>query len=461
MITRRIRCRERIGLPSAIEGPSITAVNVRIQNLLERLRTSYWFVPSLMLVGSTGLAYGAIAIDEWRDAPQDDGSGIFYSGDISGAQALLSTVGGSAITVAGVVFSITITALTLASSQFGPRLLRNFMRDRGNQVVLGTFVSTFLYCLLVQRSLGGGAVPQVSVTIAVVLGIASMCVLVYFIHHVSSSIQASSVVAGVGRELLEAINTVFPEQLGRDEQDGRPRELPATDVGAIHADCSGYLQALDEDGLLAIATEHELVIDLHVRPGAFITQGDRIADVYPKQGATEARRKAICKTFIIGNSRSAEQDAEFSINQLVEICLRALSPGINDPLTAITCIDWLGAAMSRLANRRIPSSRRYDKHDVLRVIAMRTTFAGAMDAAFNQPRQAGASHPAVMIRLLEAMHTIATQCPDDSYRQIVARHAVSVWNQSLANGPQETDRADLQTRRDAALRACRAAIPTE
>lgn len=436
-------------------------MNVRIQNLLERLRTSYWFVPSLMLVASTGLAYAAIAIDEWRDAPKKGNSTFFYSGDLSSAQALLSTVGGSAITVAGVVFSITITALTLASSQFGPRLLRNFMRDTGNQIVLGTFVSTYLYCLLIQRSLGGGAVPHVSVTIGVALGLASLCVLVYFIHHVAASIQASSVVAHVGKELLDGINTLFPEQMGNERDDQRSRERPATEPGPIHADRSGYLQAMDEDGLLRIATKHDLVIDLHVRPGAFITEGDVIADVYPKQGATAARQDDIRRIFIIGSTRSAEQDAEYSINQLVEICLRALSPGINDPLTAITCIDWIAAAMARLANRNIPSPERYDDNNLLRVIAPRTTFAGGMDAAFNQPRQAGASHPAVMIRILESLATVARQCPTDACRAVVARHVLATWEQSIAASPLATDREDLLARRDAALRICQAAIPTE
>jgi uncharacterized membrane protein len=439
----------------------MSAVNVRIKNLLERLRTSYWFVPSLMLGASTGLAYGAIALDAWRDAPKEGKSTLFYSGDLSSAQALLSMVGGSAITVAGVVFSITITALTLASSQFGPRLLRNFMRDRGNQVVLGTFVSTFLYCLLIQRSLGGGSVPHLSVTVGVVLGIASMCVLVYFIHHVSSSIQASSIVAHVGRELLEGINTVYPEQLGKEIEDKRPKDLPTTQACALRAKRTGYLQAMDEDGLLAIATRNDLVVDLHVRPGAFITEGDDIADIYPTQGATEDRQDQIRETFILGHARSAEQDIEYSINQLVEICLRALSPGINDPLTAMTCIDWLGAAMTRLAHRKIPSSRRYDQRDMLRVIAPRTTFGGAMDAAFNQPRQAGASHPAVMIRILDALATAARQCQSDACREVVARHVLATWKQSLTSDPLATDQADLLARRDAALRACQVAIPSD
>ncbi len=431
-------------------------MKVKLRNHLEKLRTSYWFVPSIMLVFIAVLAFSSISYDKWKQAPQKDDSTFFYSGDSSSAQSLLSTVGGSAITVAGVVFSITITALTLASSQFGPRLLRNFMRDRGNQIVLGTFVSTYLYCLLVQRSLGtGSAVPHLSVTIGVMLGVASLCVLVYFIHHVASSIQASAVVANVGKELVEGIESLFPDELGEEiEHPAEDRkELDPAQAHSIRAHKNGYLQAVDEDRLLTLATKHDLIIHMNVRPGAFITACDEIALLYPKQAGSDERIEQIRATMIIDSSRSAEQDIEYSINQLVEICLRALSPSINDPLTAITCIDWLGAAISRLANRNIPDEERYDENKILRIISPRTTFGGAMDASFNQPRQAGSKQIAVMIRMLEVLETIARQCTRPDLRQVVRHHISAVWDQSMAENPLDSDVADLRLSRDEALRS--------
>jgi uncharacterized membrane protein len=193
-------------------------MKAKLDHFLFQLRSSYWFVPSVMALLSIGVALGMIVVDQSVGEDGIQGYWWIYAGGPDGARAVLATVAGSIISVAGVTFSIKIAALTLASQQFGPRLLRNFMADRGNQFVLGTFIATFLYCLLVLRTVRSWEdaefVPHLSVTLGVLLAVASLGVLIYFIHHIAASIQASNVIARVSGELQAAIDRLFPEDLG-------------------------------------------------------------------------------------------------------------------------------------------------------------------------------------------------------------------------------------------------------
>lgn len=177
--------------------------SARLANLWESLRTSYWFVPTLMTAGGVALSFASVHLDERVNYKWVRTVGWIWAGGAEGARQVLSTIAGSMITVAGVAFSITIVALTLASNQFGPRLLRNFVRDAGNQIVLGTFIATFVYCLLVLRTVRGEDdtefVPYVSVTLGVAFALTSLGVLIYFIHHVAISIQAENLIASVAR----------------------------------------------------------------------------------------------------------------------------------------------------------------------------------------------------------------------------------------------------------------------
>ncbi len=195
--------------------------SARLAQLWESLRTSYWFVPTVMTAGAVGLSFASVHLDQVVKAEWVRAVGWIWAGSPEGARQVLSTIAGSMITVAGVAFSITIVALTLASTQFGPRLLRNFVRDLGNQVVLGTFVSTFVYCLLVLRTVRGGDVaefvPYLSVTLGVAFALASLGVLIYFIHHVSGAIQAEHLIASVADELEDAIERMFPESWASPE----------------------------------------------------------------------------------------------------------------------------------------------------------------------------------------------------------------------------------------------------
>ena len=363
---------------------------------------------------AVALAASAVELDEavaqdWLQRP-----GWSYSGGAEGASLLLGTVAGSMIAVAGTVFSMTLVALSLASSQLGPRLLRNFMRDTANRVVLGTFVATFVYCLLVLRTIRRADevafVPHLSVSIGVLPAIVSIGVLIYVIHHVSVSIQADEVVARVSRELEHGIDRLFPGRLGKPgseiSQEPSEVDLPAgfaSEARPVGALKDGYLQLIDADALMALAAEEDLLLRLERRPGHYIVKGRAIVLVWPADRVTETLVDKLNAAFMIGSQRTAAQDIEFSFHQLVEIAVRALSPGINDPFTAIACVDRLGSGLCRLARRDMPSSLRFDPHRRLRLrlVAPGSSFAGMVDRAFTQIRQSARSNPAVAIRMLD------------------------------------------------------------
>lgn len=429
-------------------------MKTRLQNVWERLRANFWFVPALMASGAVLLALAMINLDETlRDTAVAQLSWTYRRGP-EGARALLSTVAGSVITVAGVTFSITIAALTLASSQFGPRLLRNFLRDAGNQIVLGTFIATFLYCLLVLRSVHGNGeeafVPDNAVAVGVGLAIASIGVLIYFIHHVSVSIQIDTIVTTVGRDLDAAIDRIFPEKLGHGQpRRPQPEVEPHSRDGAeyaVRATDSGYVQAIDNDGLMRIATEHDLVILLLCRPGEFVVRDQDLARAWPHKRLDHALTQEIMSVYIFGSQRTLNQDILFAIQQLAEIAVRALSPGINDPFTAISCVDRLGASLCHLAERSLPDAHRYDLDGHLRVIASLVSFAEIIDSAFDQIRQYGRTNTSVTIRLLEMIARVIAYARDDDLRSALLRQAEMIARGSWEGLPEELDRATVAAR---------------
>jgi len=390
--------------------------NVKLSKLLDTLQSSYWFLPSLIAVAGIALAFAMLAVDKTEAIKTGELSWI-YRGGPEGARGLLSAVASSMVTVAATAFSITIVALQLAASNFGPRLLRNFMQDTGNQIVLGTFIATFLYCLLVLRTIHGEDynlfVPQLSVTVGIMLAVASIGVLIYFIHHASTIIQASYVIASVAEELDDAIDRLFPEEIGQAElqEDSAIATIPKDfDAQAcpIRSTHTGYLQAIDDRLLLKLAYKSNLLLRLKAKPGEFLAKGNCLVLVYPGKQVTPKTISEINRAFLLGKERTEQQDIEFPINQLVEIALRALSPGINDPFTAIRCIDRLSAGLSCLAERQFPSAYRYDSEQNLRFIAAPVAFEQLIETAFNQIRHYGKSDLAVVLRLLKAIAQIAS-----------------------------------------------------
>lgn len=379
-----------------------------------------------------------------------------YPNDPDGARTFLSTVAGSMITIAGVVFSITIVALTLASSQFGPRILINFMRDKGNQIVLGTFISTFVYCLLVLRTIKGGNenyfIPNLSVSLAGVLTLLSIGVLIYFIHHAASSIHVSNVLTNISRDLEYTINRIFPNKKTDKEliKDMNwwlaSHDMPIDYLEKkqiVQSAKSGYLQAVDYEGLFNISTDNQLIIDLKNSPGDFIVKGQIIAEVYITNQDYDTLLQLILNSFIIGQRRTDEQDLKFVINQLVEISVRSLSPGINDPFTANMCIDRLALALCLLAKRQFPSSKKYDKNNNLRLIINTITFNELLDSAFNDIRNYSGSSLSVSKHILEALRTIKLHTKNIKDKEAILHHAVLVRDNCKVKFIHQSDIDDI------------------
>lgn len=423
----------------------------------DRLRSSFWFLPSFMAVTSAELAILTIALDKGVTNPWLEARGWVYTGGAEGAALVLGTIAGSMITIAGVVFSMTLVAMTLASSQFGPRLLRNFMRDTANQVVLGTFIATFLYCLLVLGSIRRGEalgfVPHLSVTIGVLFAIASIGVLIYFIHHVAVSIQGDVIVARVGAELIRGIDRLFPGQVDQGESrpaneacDLRMPEEFDRQACLVAADGDGYLRRIDADALMRLAVKEDALIRLERRPGQYVVWGSPLAKVWPGERVTDQFVAQMNSAFVLGNQRTPDQDIEFSVDQLVEVAARALSSGVNDPFTAIACVDRLGSALAHLARREMPSPYRLDEQNRLRVVAHPVAFAEIVDAAFNQIRQDSRSNASLSIRLLETIATIARAAHRPEDRAVLHRHAEMIVSGAREGLPEAGDRRAVLAR---------------
>lgn len=436
---------------------------MHVAHLWHQLRQSFWFVPTLITLGAAILSQITLELDRSFSWREHKGLEWIYSGSGEGARTLLSAIVGSMITATSITFSMTLVALTLTASQYGPRLLQNFMRRPGSQIVLGTFLATFIFSLLVLRTVqvnGDTAlVPHVSVTVAVVLALASVGVLIFFIHHIAKAIQADTIIGQVYGDLVDSIDRMFPEQIGKggptDEDNTPPKNIPDTatlhrsihEGLPVHSPSTGYLQTVDAEGLIELAMEHNVVILLHRRPGHFIVQNQRIATLSPSRGDTaESPKRQVCDLMILGRERTSEQDVEFAILQLVEVAVRALSPGINDPHTAMRCLDWLSAALCRISERTLPNPYRYDPQGHVRVIAERASSAGLVDVAFHQIRQASAGKPALLIRLLESIDSIVRRAKDPALLEALRRHADMVLREGQRSVAEPSDRSDIERR---------------
>jgi uncharacterized membrane protein len=321
--------------------------------------------------------------------------------------------------------------------------------------VRGTFVATFHHRLLVLRTIRHAEedafVPPLSVTLGVLFALASMGVLIYFIHHVSVSIQADEIVSRVGAELIEGIDRLFPEHIGQgapaEAAEATPAGLPADfdrQARPIAVKGDGYIQFIDPDVLMRVATRDDLLLRLEHRPGHYIVAGSALALAWPAEHISEQLTSEINEAIILGNQRTPVQDFEFALSQLVEIAVRALSPGVNDPYTAIRCVDRLGSALCRLAGRSAPSPYRRDKQNRLRVIAPPIMFPAVVDAAFNQIRQNAHTCAAVLIRLIETISVIASCVHRPEDRAALLRQAEIIARSTHEGLPDVEDRRDVE-----------------
>ncbi len=423
----------------------------RLLALQDQLSSSYWFIPAVMAVLAVILSVLMINIDEGIGRDLRWMTGLVYVDSPEGARAVLSTVASSMITVAGVVFSLTMVVLSLTSQQYGPLVLVHFMRDRGNQFVLGVFTATFIYCLLVLRTIRGGEenyfIPHMSVLVGLGLAIASLAVLIYFIHHISEAIQGPNIIASLSDDLLTKIHDLFPAQLGKEIS--RPGDTAlqeqyqkafAGDGCEVRTATSGYLQLINEDELLRVARHHHLVIKLEVQPGEFLFRGQILVHVLPAEARSQAVIHAIRDAFVLGSRRTPAQDIDLIFTQLSALAVRSLSPAINDPFTAMMVIDHLGDALCAVLRGQRPSIYRYDDDEQLRVIAHAVNFETLLRSAFDQIRHYGQGDLKLDVRLLEVL-LVLWQCTDKpDLHRLLERYMANVYQegqQRLTNSEDE------------------------
>ena len=434
--------------------------------IAEAARTNLWLVPTSMTVAAAGLFAVTRSVDSAAYYRHWQLPSWVIAGSADGARQILTTLAAALITVVGVVFSIILVALTLTSTQFGPRMLRNFIRDRGTQWTLGAFVGTFVYAMLDLVAIGPGPdgdfVPHVSITVVLALTLADVGVLIYFIHHIAVMIQLPQVIASIAKDLNNAVSgethrrgplsgpgaaRAEPEALFLEELMGRVGQVVA-------APESGYLQYVRRSMLVELAVAHDAVIKLHHRPGHFVVRGQPFLTVWPAEAAPRVERW-LRRAHVTGSYRTLSQDVAFAVDQLVEIAIRALSPAVNDTFTALTCVDWLGESLCRIAAEWDPDPMCRDERGLVRLITAPVSYERLVARAFEKVRQAASGMPAVLIRQLDALALIARSAGLEERRSVLRAQAEMIRRLAIASVPEPADLADVDDAYQEFLDCCR------
>ncbi len=410
----------------------------RLLTTWDSVRSSLWGLPLLMVVAAGIVAYAALGANIGQG---NDPVWYLYSGNAKETPQFLSNLVSAMITMATLAISITMVVLALAAQQLGPRLIRSFMSDRRTQISLGLFASTVVYLLLVLRSAYGRneAVANLAVTIGTALVLISVATLLFFVHHLARSIIADNVIDRVGAQLDSNIERLLPQETA-----DQPAPPPKTKIqGApVMLAYGGYVQAIDVAAIVQAAAEADAFVEVVIRPGQHAVAGSILGYVSPK-AAGEKLTPAIQNAVLVGRERTAVQDLEFSVHQLVEIALRALSPGINDPYTAIAALNRLTLSLNKVMHRGEAKSIWLDDDGKTRVITSVSTFEGLADAAYNQIRQMASGSPAVLIRMAENIGQLLQQA-DKEHRSPLQKHLALVLRAGRRSVNDEDDLKDLE-----------------
>ncbi len=423
----------------------------RLKRFWGNVRASFWFVPSVILALSIVLALALIEVDSSMGGQWLARWPRLFGTSAEGARGMLSTVAGSMMTVVGVTFSMILVTLALASSQYTSRILRNFMRDRVTQVVLGIFAGIFTYCLIVLRTVRGGDegafVPALSVAISVLLAIGGIGSLIFFIHHIASSIQASSIIASVADETMRAVDRLFPGSLGHGQIDDAVGVSPPPEGKwqSVRADDNGYIQSVDNATLIRVAREQQTTVRMERGVGDFVVEATPLVSLAQEAVLSEAIIAEMQAAYSIDRHRTVEQDAAFGIRQIVDIALRALSPGINDSTTAAMCVDYLTAILARIAPLPLPSSHRFEDGE-LRVITIGPDFASLVAESFDEIRGSASGNVAIMLRMLDALQTIGSLTHDAGRRRVLSEQLCCIAEVGAPSIPSSHDRARFEER---------------
>lgn len=428
--------------------------NSRFKQLWVQVHSSLWFVPSFVILGLMLLALGLVELDRHAgDAFQQRWPRLFTV-KADEARSLLSTIAGAMATIAGVTFSITMVALTLASGQYTSRVLRNFMRDRGTQTVLGIFIGIFLYCLLVLRAISGppdSFVPPSAVLGSILLSMLASGAFVFFIHHMSSNIQADEMAQAIARETLDMVDKYFPGAAA----EGQASPAGHLDGAAWHpvpARQWGTVQTVDEMRLLAWACEHDAIVRMEYKPGEFVALDETLVSVAMRRPPDDGMIAALNGAYGIDAFRTLDQDPTFGVRQLVDMALKALSPGINDSTTAETCLDHIGVILARCGQRDLSPRNHCDRQGKLRVLSIGIDFAQLARLAFHQVAESAAGNSAVLLRIMDTIGKAGKACAGIAQRRALLEQAEVAGEIALRTAKSEAARSELGARLDA-LRA--------
>lgn len=420
----------------------------------KKLISTFWFVPSLLILIAVILAIVLLYIDKISDFGNMPFADFLIVKSADSARNILTIISGAMIGVAGTVFSITLVALTLASSQMGPRLIRNFMYDRLNQVVLGSYVSNFIFCLLVLITVNDTNavvfIPSMSIVFSLVFALANIVLLIIFIHHIAISIQADTVISNISKTFESNISVWFPENDGKKPAHSQQREKQIELLYSGRLDLlapdNGYLQYIDYESLRQIAEDLEAVIKINVHAGDYLVKNDKLGTIHFNKTVKESEFEKIYNHFITGKTRTSQQDVAYVIHQFVEIAVRALSPGINDPYTATACVDNLSATYSQLLQLNFPSRYRFDDDDNVRLVVQTINFETLLDMGFNPLRQVAENMPSVVIRLIDALTAIYKRAETKEDKRAIEKHAKMILNRAEQHFKEPNDLKDLRER---------------
>lgn len=419
----------------------------RLSNYWDNIRHGLWFVPTLLVVGAFILALGMIEVDRRLALDESPLQPLLFGGTADAARSLLSTIAGSLVTVISIAFSMTLVALQQVSVQFSPRVLDRLTGNRTNQFVVGMYIATFTFALLVLRSIRSAEedpatrfIPALSITVALILSLFCLALLIYFIHHISQALQVGTLMDEIHSDLINHIDTLYPSSIGDAITRASSPHEPGHPVMAtapkrlIRSQHSGFLRKVDEDALLNGSLQAVRWLAVRPQVGDFVAHGAVLAEIDNAPSHDEKLDRVIEAAFILDRTRSIEQDPLFGVRQLVDIALKALSPSINDPTTAELALSYLGNALGHLAKREFPSSIRTPDHGDTVLIFNRPTWDDFVEASFNQIRRHAGDDVQVTGRLLSVLAHLALQVSIvERYHPL--QHQVSEIAATLADRP--------------------------
>ena len=428
---------------------------VTVRYTWDRLKVSFWFAPLVMSLGAV-LLVGAM---NWLDARIPNvmlmNGRFILATDVNQVRTILIGMATTVLATAGVVFTLLTLPLGTVAAQYGSRLLRLFLGDRITQLVLGMFVSTFVYCIVAATSIPPETVqpegPQISATVGLFLALATFASLVLLVQHISTMLQAPNIAAAAGAELMEVVFAEFPDEVktGDDTNQtgqGALDDLKETEGYRVRVEKTGYIQYIDPESMLAVASEKDLVVRLLRKPGDFVWRGTAVALVWPAAQAAGQPEEQICRSFQIGHQRTPTQDVEYAVNQLVEMAVRAMSPAINDPFTAMTCLEYIGDGLALFLRLADQSPYFYGQKGRLRLVYERVTFNELLSAAFDMLRHCSSSNASVLLCMLDVIGAIGQEAKRPEERQALRWHVSLVQAEGQAGALVEQDRQLIHLR---------------